>query len=354
MILRMMPKKRTGRSHSNAVSLLDVAREANVSTATVSRALNHPATVSFDLRRRILDIAQAKGYTPHAAARALASQKTRIIGAVIPSLENLNFSIGVAALQKKLDEKGFTLLLACSNYDQEEELKQVRALVAQGISGLMLVGRAHAGELFELLETRKIPYISGWTLDKDRPYVGFDNYEIGRKLVNYLVDLGHRDFAVIAQNLGSSDRAADRVAGVRAALLEHGLELRQEYFIEAPHRIMEGQIAFRALMQRDKKPTAVICGTDILAIGALAEAKQMNFVLPRDISITGINDIEFSRFTTPPLTTIALPVDEIGSRAADYLIGRLESREVPSQTLIPVELIVRESSGPAPVAAGQP
>lgn len=350
----MMPKKRTGRPNSDAVSLRDVARAANVSTATVSRALNNPPAVSPDLRKRILDIAQATGYTPHAAARALASQKTRIIGAVIPSLENLNFSIGVAALQKKLDEKGFTLLLACSNYSQAEELKQVRALVAQGISGLMLVGRTHASELFELLEARRIPFISGWTVDKDRPYVGFDNYEIGRKLVNHLADLGHRDFGVIAQNLGVSDRAADRVAGIRDALREHQLEFRQEYFIEAPHRTLEGQIAFRALMQREKKPTAVICGTDVLAIGALAEAKQMNLVLPRDISITGINDIEFSRFTSPPLTTVALPVEEIGSRAADYLIGCLESRTVPSQTLIPAELIVRESSGPAPAASQQP
>lgn len=103
------------------------------------------------------------------------------------------------------------------------------------------------------------------------------------------------------------------------------------------------------MKQLGKKPTAVICGTDILAIGALAEAQQMNLVLPRDISITGINDIEFSRFTSPPLTTMALPVDEIGSRAADYLIGCLESRAVPSQTLIPVEPIVRGSSGPAPI-----
>jgi len=343
-----MPKKRTGRRNSAAVSLLDVAQAANVSTATVSRALNNSATVSEDLRRRILDIAQVTGYTPHAAARALASQKTTIIGAVIPSLENLNFSIGVAALQRRLDEKGFTLLLACSNYSQQEELKQVRVLVAQGVSGLMLVGRSHAPELFELLESRKIPFISGWTLDRQRPYVGFDNYEIGRKLVNHLADLGHRDFGMIVQNVGVSDRAADRVAGIRDALRERQLEFKQEHFIQAPHRTLEGQIAFRALMQRDRRPTAVICGTDIMAIGALAEAKQMNLVVPRDISITGINDIEFSRFTSPALTTVALPVDEIGSRAADYLLGCLEGRSVPAQTLIPAELIVRESSGPAP------
>jgi len=343
-----MPKKRTGRRNSAAVSLLDVAQAANVSTATVSRVLNNSAAVSEDLRRRILDIAQVTGYTPHAAARALASQKTTIIGAVIPSLENLNFSIGVAALQRKLDEKGFTLLLACSNYSRQEELKQVRVLVAQGVSGLMLVGRSHADELFELLESRKIPFISGWTMDRQRPYVGFDNHEIGRKLVNHLADLGHRDFGVIVQNVGVSDRAADRVAGIRDALRERQLEFKQEHFIQAPHRTLEGQIAFRALMQRERRPTAVICGTDVLAIGALAEAKQMNLVVPRDISITGINDIEFSRFTSPSLTTVALPVDEIGSRAADYLLGCLEARTVPSQTLIPAELIVRESSGPAP------
>ena len=115
--------------------MVDVARAAGVSTATVSRVLNGNAKVAAELQNRVRDIAQELGYTPHAAARALASQRSKTIGAVIPSLENQNFAIGVFALQKRIGEAGYTLLLGCSYYDQEDELKQVRALIADGIAG---------------------------------------------------------------------------------------------------------------------------------------------------------------------------------------------------------------------------
>src|SRR5258708_15437700 len=337
-------KKRAPRRKSNAVSVVDVARAAGVSTATVSRVLNGNATVAADLQSRVRGIAQELGYTPHAAARALASQRSKTIGAVIPSLENQNFAIGVFALQKRIGEAGYTLLLACSYYDQQDELKQVRALIADGIAGLMLVGRSHSPALYELLEKERIPLVNGWTVDQHHPYVGFDNVAVGRRIAEYLLDLGHVHFGMITQMTQHSDRAADRITGVRAALRARGLELRHEHLIEMPHRIIEGQMAMRALMQGPVRPTAVICGTDLLAVGALAEAREAGIDVPGELSIAGINDIEFSSFTTPPLTTMRLAADEIGARRAEDLLAPFAGRAGRSAKLGPTHLGVSRTA----------
>ncbi|WP_206996416.1 LacI family DNA-binding transcriptional regulator [Trinickia mobilis] len=333
--------KRAPRRTSQAVSVLDVAREARVSTATVSRVLNGSANVGEPLASRVRAVAVELGYTPHAAARALATQRSTTIGAVIPSLENQNFARGVFALQKRIVDAGYTLLLACSYYDPEEELKQVHALVADGIAGLMLVGRTHAPALYQLLAKKNIPFVNCWTVDSQHPYVGFDNVEIGRRLADYLFDLGHRNFGIIVQRVQSSDRAADRISGVREALAARGLELKREHLIETPHRSIEGQNAMKSLMQGPNRPSAVICGTDVLAIGALVQARQSGIEVPRDVSIVGIDDIEFASFTTPPLTTMRLPAEEVGTRSAEYLLDRIAGRSVSAANTLSVDLIVR-------------
>lgn len=325
---------------------MDVALAAGVSTATVSRVLNGNSKVAPELQQRVRDISRHLGYSPHAAARALASQRSHTIGAVIPSLENQNFALGVFALQKRLREAGYTLLLACSYYDQHDELEQVRALIADGIAGLMLVGRSHSPALYALVEKHGIPLVNCWTIDPEHPYVGFDNVSIGRRLAEYLLDLGHTRFGVITQMTEHSDRAADRIAGVSAALEIRGLQLQREHLIQMPHKIIDGKHAMRALLQGPERPTAVICGTDLLAIGALAEAREAGIDVPGELSIAGINDIEFASFTTPPLTTMRLAADEIGTRSADYLLARIEGRQTGSQNIVPTDLIVRGTTGP--------
>lgn len=342
----MEVRKRLPRPSSNAVTVRDVAKAAGVSVATVSRALNSAEGVTPLLRRRVADAAMLLDYVPHAAARALASQRSRTIGAVVPTLENANFAAGVDALQRRLAEAGYTLLVGSSGYDPEAEMMQVQALAANGIAGLLLVGAVHSSRLYEFLDTKKIPYVNTWVLDQRHPSVGFDNHEVGRQLANYLLDLGHTEFGVIAQMTNNSDRAAGRVAGIREALAARGLALPQERLIERPYKIIEGQLALRTLMQSDLRPTAVICGTDILAFGALSEADRLGISVPAELSIAGINDSEFSAHTHPPLTTMRLPADEIGQRAAEYLLGRVEARPVVTITEVQVNLIVRASTAP--------
>jgi LacI family transcriptional regulator len=337
------------RPSANSVTVRDVAVAAGVSVATVSRALNGNSAVAAALRERVLAAVSLPGYTPHAAARALASQRSRTIGAVISTLENVNFALGIEALQRRLAETGYTLLLANSNYDPAEELRQVRALAAHGVAGMMLVGGNHAPDIYELLQERNIPFVTSWVLDAAHPSIGFDNREIGRALANYLLDMGHIHLGVIARVGARSDRAAGRVAGIREALEARGLPPPQVRVAERPYKILEGELALRALTQEQPRPTAVICGTDSLAFGALSEAARMGLAVPRDLSIAG-NDAEFAAHLQPPLTTMRLPADEIGTRAAEYLLGCVEVQP-GSQPMVPLtqvqfNLIVRGSTAP--------
>jgi LacI family transcriptional regulator len=314
----------------------------------VSRVLNGNTRVDQDLGKRVMAAAKRLSYTPHAAARALASQRSRTIGAVIPTLENINFAVGVAALQRRIAAAGYTLLLGSSNYDREEELRQVKALASHGVAGMMLVGGRHAPGLYELLQTKKVPFVNTWVLDSRHPCVGFDNREIGRTLARHLLDLGHVKFGVISQIAASSDRAAERVIGIREVLAARGVVPPDERLIERPYKMAEGRLALRDLMQSAIPPTAVICGTDMLALGALIEAQQLGVVVPRDLSITGINDVEHAGHLTPPLTTIRLPADEIGDRAAEYLLACIDRRPTTPAWRVQFDLIVRDSTAPAP------
>jgi len=337
--------KRSARPSSDSVTASDVAHAAGVSLATVSRVLNGNTQVGEELRAKVVSAAEALGYTPHAAARALASQRTTTVGAIIPTLEDPNFAVGVASLQKHLAQAGYTLLLASSNYDPAEELRQARALAAHGVAAMMLVGAHRQQAVYELLAARRIPFVNTWVLDSAHPCVGFDNRLIGHTLASYLLDLGHTRFGIIAQTSPNSDRAAERIAGIRAALSERGVRMPEAHLIERSHRIADGQFGLRTLMASSKPPTAVICGTDTLAFGAMVEARAQSLRVPADLSITGINDVEFAAHLAPPLTTIQLSAEEIGERAAQYLLARLGGRPALQATPVPFTLIVRGSTG---------
>lgn len=329
------------------ITVKEVAEAANVSTATVSRVLNNTGRVSEETRARVHEVASRLRYVPQAAARALVSQRTRNIGAVVPTLENPTFAAAVDAMQIRLLDAGYTLILATSHYQLELEARQVEAMVANGVDGIVLVG--HQGtEMANFLRAKQIPYSGTWILDPQVPCVGFDNVAIARQLADYLLDLGHTSIGVIAGVTRNNDRAAGRVRGVREAMLARGIELRNEHLIERPYRIVEGQLALRAMMGKPPVPTAIICGNDILAFGALIECRKLGIEVPDQLSVAGIDDLEFSSRIDPPLTTMHVPGAEIGLRSAEYLINLLDGKAVNNMTEIEVNLVVRASTGPPP------
>ncbi len=349
---RGKPKKeRAPRRGSNRVRVADVALAAGVSGATVSRALNRTGPVSDDIRRRIEQAVVELGYVPNGAARALASQRAHAIAAIVPTLENTNFAITAEAAQRRLVEAGYNFLVASTAYDPEREADHIQSLVAHGVDGVILVGARRDPEIVRFLQARRVPYVVTWSLAGDgTPSVGFDNAEAARKLANHLLDLGHRQIGVIAGLTKNNDRAAARLEGVRRALEDRGLALPRELLIERPYRIAEGQFGLRALMAMAPRPTAVICGNDQLAFGALIECGRQGVSVPAEISIVGFDDLEFAEQIEPSLTTMHVPAEEIGHRAAEYLLAKIVGQPAATTTAVSVNLIVRESSGPPPEA----
>ncbi|KRE09276.1 transcriptional regulator [Bosea sp. Root381] len=335
-----------------SVGLREVARVAGVSTATVSRAINNPEVVSADLRERIAAAVKELGWVPDGAARALSTRRSQTIGAVFPALSIGDFAQATQAIQSELSQAGYTLLLACSEYEPDLELHQVRKFVERGVDGMILVGQAHHPELETLLARRQVPFVNTFVYDPATHgnCIGPDNRKALMMMTDYLADLGHVRFAVIAQSTRNNDRASARLDGVRDALSLRGLAVRPQHFAMGEWSIAEGRSLFRKLMQTDPRPTAVVCGNAHLAVGAVLEAQSMGVRLPDELSIVGYDDIEIMSHLPVPITTVRVPSAEIGRIAARVLIARLEGRSHSAPLEAEAELVIRKSSGPAPAA----
>jgi LacI family transcriptional regulator len=333
-----------------AIKLHDVARRARVSPATVSRAFNRPALVDAETLRRVHTAVAELGYVPHGAARALASRRSRSIGAVVPTLHNSIFANCIHALQQRLFDAGYTLLVSTHDYDLTAEKQIVHTLVERGIDGLFLVGTEHEESLFRFLLARRTPYVLGWCVDRSgrHPSVGFDNFTAGKRLAQYLMEAGHRNIAVIAGVTRGNDRARDRLEGVRAALAEHGIKLPARRVVERPYTLTAGREALQAVLGQGRdRATAVICGNDVLALGALAACTDAGISVPRDLSITGFDDLEISTLIHPHLTTVHVPSRQIGVFAAEHLLDRIAGQPVAPQRELPAELMVRDTTAAA-------
>jgi LacI family transcriptional regulator len=330
-------------------TLEDVARRAMVSTATVSRCLNDPKKVQEKTRARVLAAVEELGYAPHFGAKAMASRRTYTIGAVVPTMENAIFARGLQAFQEVLYSLGYHLLVSSSSYSPKIEAAQVRALVARGADGLLLIGQDRDADTIDFLTARNLPVVAAWTHEAagNVPSVGFDNRASMRLMAEHVIGLGHRRIAVLTAPVAGNDRARARLFGVRDACLDAGIDESDLQVVETEYAIESGARAFRGLMQSDRPATAVICGNDVLAAGAIVAARDMGLRVPDDISVTGFDDIELASVVTPALTTVHVPHKDMGQAAAHRLINAVEGRDGPTATPLDTHLVLRGSlSGP--------
>lgn len=330
-------------------TLADVARRANVSTATVSRCLNSPERVGKSTRERVMKAVDELGYAPNFGAQALAARQTNTIGAVIPTMENAVFARGLQAFQEELVAHGKTMLLASSAYNAELEEKQIRALVARGADALLLIGYDRRPEIYKFLDMRNVPTLIAWsyTPGETRAAIGFDNRAAMSAFASEVIAKGHRHIACISAPNRSNDRARGRVQGIQDAMVQAGLDANSLHLIETPYGIETGYVAFKQIMTEAPQTTAVMCVNDVLAVGAMRGAREMGFAVPNDISITGFDDIEIATLTEPALATVHVPHREMGRRAAAMLIQVLRVGITEPSVELPTEIKRRNSLGPA-------
>lgn len=338
----------------HGVTQADVARAAGVSTASVSRVLNRVGPIKPDIRERIEAAISALGYVPHEGARALVTRRTMVVGAIIPTLNNAIFAEGINAFEAAARELGYTLVLAVSNYDLADECTLVRRMVQRGVDGLMLVGNHHDEASFDTLRRAGIPYVCTWTFDEEAaaPNVGFRNAAAMTEIVDHLVALGHRRFAMLAGITAGNDRALARVIGVRDRLAHHGLSLADGMLTECAYAIHDARTAFAAFwdaMSPGERPTALICGNDVIAVGVLFEARRRGIDVPEALSITGFDNLDIAAEVSPAITTVDVPAETMGREAAAALIHAIAADAPVQSRLVQTHLIVRGTTAAPPL-----
>jgi LacI family transcriptional regulator len=343
-------KKQSQALRTGTVKIADVARLAGCAPATVSRRLNDPKMVSESVIQAIDAAIDKLGYVRNASARALRSSRTRLIGAVIPTLRHSIYAQMISGLQQTLSANGFALIHSASSYDLDEEYEQVCTLVERGVEAVVLVGTRHRAKTFDLLTSRKVSCVTTYALQDGFRFtsVGFDNHRAAELAANTLLDLGHTRFAMIAGKTHNNDRAQARVDGFLDALAARGIDRESVIVCEASYLIEEGRAAMEQILMRAPDVTALFCGSDILAVGAMFECRSRSISVPADLSIIGFDNLEISAYTDPPLSTLNVPAFAMGEEAANYLV-RADHQLAPVKKVeLQVDFIERGTTGPAP------
>ncbi len=327
------------------IKLSDVARDAGVSPATVSRAIAQPDLLSAETLARVRASAQRLGYLPDGAARALASGRSMTIGAIVPTLDSAIFARALQSMQATLAQSDYLLLVASHESIAAAETQAVRALLGRGVDGLMLVGAERAPETTALLKGAGVPVVLTWCSDGYFPSVTIDNALAGRLAARHLIALGHRRIGMITGHLQFNDRQRARLAGARAALEEAGLSLPDHLTTEQALTLAGGRAGCATLLELEDRPTALIGGVDLFAIGCIGEAHARGMDVPRDLSVVGIDGLDMSAHVSPSLTTVHVPTGRIGQLAARTLMALVRQEPIDRDMRLPVELIVRRSAG---------
>jgi LacI family transcriptional regulator len=292
----------------------------------------------------------SRGPVSDAFAVGLASRRSRLLGLVIPTITNSIYASSTQAIQRVAQTAGYTVLLGISDFGPEQEERLIDKLIGRRIEGLILTGEIRARGIFERLERRGIPYVVTWKLTENRhlPCVSFDNQAAARAAVEHLIGLGHRRIGLICGRTDVNDRAAARRRGFEATLARHRIAVDPALVSERDFEFVEGRSAMHQMLQQRDRPTAVFCANDIQAIGAMYECQRGGLKVPQHISVVGFDDLPISRYTTPQLTTIRVPADEMGRRAAELLVRAIEGERGATRVELPTDLVVRHSTAPPP------
>jgi len=330
----------------------DVAERVGVSAMTVSRALRDDASIAPDTRARIMQAVEEVGYVLDQSARSLVSRRTEFIAALIPSINNSNFSDTARAITEVLEPAGIQLLLGYTDYSIENEERLLEAMLRRRPEGMILTGGRHTERSRKILEQAGIPIIEIWDLP-DRPIehvVGFSNKSAASALVHYLHGKGHRRIAFIGGTSDRDERGAERRQGYEFAVNELGLAVPRIVSIATvPISMRHGAEAILRLMEQSPEVEAAMCTSDLSAFGAIMECRRRGWSVPSRIAIAGFGDFEVASCSYPTITTVDVSSGAIGREAAELMLRAIEAarrgRPIAKETIITeYRVIARESA----------
>jgi LacI family transcriptional regulator len=327
-------------------TIYDVAREAGVSIATVSKVINGTGRISAETRRKVAKIMQQLDYQPSVVASALTGKSTFTIGLLIPDLANPFFAEMARSIEDRGHELGFNLVICSTDNNPEREALYITLLKQKRVDGIIIATGISNEALLKNLVKQKVPIA---LIARDMPALAADSVLVddfigGYQATSHLIGLGHRKIAVISEHLGLMS-SKERVRGYRHALEEAGIPYDESMVCVSDFTVEGGRRCTKALLQSDRPPTAVFACNDLLAIGAVQAARESGLVIPRDMSVVGFDNTVLATIIDPPLTTVAQPIQQMGRQVMDLLVQEIrKEKRVKQRAILLPELIVRAST----------
>jgi len=333
------------------LAMRDIAKQAGVCKATVSRTLNNPDRVSAKTREKVMKVVQSMGYTPNRLAAGLRQGRSRNIAIMLPDITNPYFSPIVRAIEKIALARGYSVILNDTQDDPNLERSFAAMVHTRQVDGIITNSqrvpfdidpqKAVFDQLPPLVNASEFADIDGI------PKVGVDNTAIGALATQHLLDLGHTRIAAIA-GPSTIPSSREREEGYRAMLEKAGIEYDPKLVVYGDYSSRSGEEGVQKLMQLKSRPTAIFCFGDLAALGALHGLRELDYHVPGDISVISVDGIALGEYAAPPLTTVAQPLQLIGETSVRVLLDLIEGKKSGDLLhILPHELIVRKSTGPA-------
>ena len=328
------------------VTIYDVAREAGVSMATVSRVVNHNPNVKPQTRKKVFEAIERLGYRPNAVARGLASKKTTTVGVVIPDIANTNFAEVARGIEDIANMYHYNIILSNADKRKDKEIRVINTLLEKQVDGLLFMGGVVTEEHIQAFNTSNVPIVLCATTDErcTMPSVDIDHEGAAFDAVSKLVQEGHRSIAMISGTLQDPANGYARFQGYKRALEQVGVSHREDYVRVGNYRYESGIEATQYFLGLSERPTAIFAATDEMAIGAIHCLQDAGLSVPGDISVISVDNSRMASMVRPLLTTVAQPMYDIGAVSMRLLTKLMKKESVDdARVILPHELIVRRS-----------
>ncbi|KQV49586.1 LacI family DNA-binding transcriptional regulator [Massilia sp. Root335] len=325
------PPKKTRRT-KGGLTLVDVARVAGVAPITVSRVLNSPEKVSADLVQKVRSAIERTGYVPNLLAGSLASTKSRMIAAILPTIAGSVFLDMIQSLTETLAGAGYQLILGQAGYVNSREDELLEAIIGRRPDGIVLAGIMRSAQGRRRLQASAIPLVETWDLTPTPAdmLVGFSHEDAGQAVAEFLYQRGRRRVAVISASDERAQRRNNAFAQAAVRLDMQGPDGQVPFHsIPAPGTAANGRVALRALLAAHPDIDAVFCSSDMVALGVLTEARVLDIDVPGRLAVVGLGDHPFAAELYPALTTVRIDGRAMGGIAANFLIDRIAGKDIP-------------------------
>ncbi|KIL48328.1 catabolite control protein A [Jeotgalibacillus alimentarius] len=318
------------------ITIYDVAREANVSMATVSRVVNGNPNVKPATRKKVLEVIERLGYRPNAVARGLASKKTTTVGVIIPDISNIFFAELARGIEDIATMYKYNIILSNSDQNEEKELHLLNTMLGKQVDGIVFMGGRITEEHVAEFQRSPVPIVIAGSVEETNqtPSVNIDYYQASIDAVTSLIEKGHKDIGFVSGPFHDTINRSMKLEGYKAALENKGLTYNEDFVFEGDYTYDSGLDAWAKLRELDQKPSAIFVGNDEMALGVVHGAQDEGLNIPEDVEVISFDNTKLALMVRPQLTSVVQPLYDIGAVAMRLLTKLMNQEKIDDQTVV--------------------